>query len=83
MGPSARCRKLYEMVRPFGELEDNCASRLRRALTMMSAGIDMMRLNLQRQHLDDSSPGLLAQLDLAERNCGHRRPPYSRTCAGT
>ena len=54
MGPSASRRKLYQMVRPFDQLEDNCASRLRLALTMMGAGIEMMRLNLQRKYPDES-----------------------------
>ncbi|MBT9585165.1 hypothetical protein IV102_17610 [bacterium] len=42
------------MVRPFGQREDNCASRLRLALTMMGAGIEMMRMNLQRKYPDES-----------------------------
>ena len=54
MGPSDSRRKLYDLVRPFGDHEDNCASRLRLALSMMDAGIEMMRLNLQRKYSDES-----------------------------
>ena len=54
MALSESRRKLYDLVRPFGEQEDNCASRLRLALNMMDAGIEMMRLNLQRKYPDES-----------------------------
>ena len=45
---------LHQMVRPFQPDEDDCPARLRLTLSMMDAGMEMMRLSLQRSHPEDS-----------------------------
>ena len=42
-------RKLRALVQPYEPHEDDCASRLRLALSMMDAGIEMTKLRLSRQ----------------------------------
>jgi hypothetical protein len=46
-------RLLHQMVRPFLPEEDDCPARLRLGLAMMDAGLEMMRLSLQRLHPED------------------------------
>lgn len=47
-------RLLHQMVRPFQPEEDDCPTRLRLSLGMMEAGLEMMRMSLQRSHPGDS-----------------------------
>lgn len=47
-------RLLHSLVRPFRSDEDDCPARLRLTLSMMDAGLEMMRLNLQRRYPEDS-----------------------------
>ena len=51
---SQRRQQLHSMVRPLRPEESDSASRLRLALEMMGAGLEMKRLSLQRAHPQES-----------------------------
>ena len=55
-------RLLHQMVRPFSPEEECCAARLRLALQMMDAGLEMMRLSLQRAHPEEGPEKIKARL---------------------
>ena len=55
-------RRLHSLVRPFEPEEENSAARLRLALEMMAAGLEMQRLNLQRSHPGETPEEISARL---------------------
>jgi len=59
---SASRARLRQLVQPLGPEEDNCTKRLRLALTMMEAGIDMMRMTLQRRYPQEGPDQIRARL---------------------
>ena len=54
MSHESKWSELRDRLEPFSATEDSCASRLRLALQMMDAGIQMMAMNLKRRCPDDS-----------------------------
>jgi hypothetical protein len=59
---SERRHLLHSLVCPLEPEVDSCAARLRLALHMMAAGIDMQRLNLQRAFPQESAEEISARL---------------------
>ena len=53
---------LYSLVRPLRAEESDSASRLRLALEMMGAGLEMKRLSLQRAHPQESPEQIAERL---------------------
>lgn len=51
------------MVRPHRSDESGCASRLRMALEMMGAGLEMKRLSLQRAHPQENPEQISERLN--------------------
>ena len=54
--------KLRALVQPFTPEEDSPGARLRIALKMMGAGIEMMRESLNRQHPTENPPQIEERL---------------------
>jgi len=63
MTESASHARVRQLVQPLGPAEDSCAQRLRLALAMMEAGIDMMRMNLPRGHPGECAEQISARLN--------------------
>ena len=55
-------KQLYSLVRPLRVEESDSASRLRMALEMMGAGLEMKRLSLQRAHPQETSEQIAERL---------------------
>ncbi|MBS2037455.1 hypothetical protein JST97_20875 [bacterium] len=59
---SKRRQHLYSLVCPVEPVESDPASRLRLALEMMGAGLEMKRLSLQRAYLQEGPESIAARL---------------------
>jgi len=60
---SQRRQQLHSMVLPLRSEESDSASRLRLALEMMGAGLEMKRLSLQRAHPQESPEQISERLN--------------------
>ncbi|MFN8614049.1 MAG: hypothetical protein U0931_41340 [Vulcanimicrobiota bacterium] len=59
---SKRRQHLYSLICPVGPVESDPASRLRLALEMMGAGLEMKRLSLQRAYPQEGPESIAARL---------------------
>ncbi len=55
-------RLLHSLVRPLEAEENDCAARLRLALELMGAGLEMKRLNLRRAYPQEGPEEIAARL---------------------